>query len=538
MDLGAPAITHESGLTLDWPLSVPPDFAPTPNPSFDVLTEGLAPAWWETRWFAALLLLVATIPLLWPRIPPLNDLPGHMGRWHIAMEIGRSAALQRYYDFHWALIGNLGADLAIFPLARLFGIEPATKLLVTLIPVLTCAGMMWSAREAHGQLPATAVFAMPLAYAWPFQLGFVNFELSQAFAFLALALWFRLGREQRLRARAFCMVPISWAVWVTHDCGWGMLGLLAFGSEVASLRNRESSWWFAVSRGAVQCLSLATPLLAMLASAHDAGAGTSGDWFVVYMKLGWLASILRDRWPLYDGLALLPLVMLLYGAARSPRLSFAPILAWPAALCWLAFLVLPRLLMGGAYVDMRIAPAALALSLLAIRPTEDRRLARTLALCGLTFLAVRTATTTASFALRTAAQERELAAIAFIPRGAAVLNLVAGNCEMQGRDDRLEHLAGIGIVRRDLFVNEQWTLKGQQLLSIRYLAADPYLSDPSQRVYATCSPFTDYRTAIAGFNRRAFDYVWMIGFPPSAVHARDLALTWTNGRSALYKVMR
>src|SRR4051812_31691005 len=41
--------------------------------------------WWEQRWVAAALVLLSTIPLLWPHIPPLVDLPGHMGRYRVQL---------------------------------------------------------------------------------------------------------------------------------------------------------------------------------------------------------------------------------------------------------------------------------------------------------------------------------------------------------------------------------------------------------------------------------------------------------------------
>ena len=118
------------------------------------------------------------LPLLWPDVPPLVDLPGHMGRYRVQLDLATSPFLQRFYTFDWALIGNLGVDLAVIPLARLFGLEPAVKLIVLAIPPLTVVGFLWVAREVHGRIPATALFALPLAYSYPFQFGFVNFALA------------------------------------------------------------------------------------------------------------------------------------------------------------------------------------------------------------------------------------------------------------------------------------------------------------------------------------------------------------------------
>jgi hypothetical protein len=77
--------------------------------------------WWQTRTFVACVALASIIPLLWPEVPPLVDLPGHMGRYRVQLAIGDNPWLSQWYDFRWQLIGNLGIDLLIVPLAPIFG---------------------------------------------------------------------------------------------------------------------------------------------------------------------------------------------------------------------------------------------------------------------------------------------------------------------------------------------------------------------------------------------------------------------------------
>lgn len=496
--------------------------------------------WWARRGILAGVLLLGLVPLLWPALPPLEDLPGHMGRWHISLAIGQSAALARYYAFSWAPVGNLGMDLLVPALATILPFELAAKLGVILIPALTMAGLLWSAREAHGRVPPTALFALPLAYAWPFQFGFVNFALAQGLAFCALALWLRLGRGQRLALRAALFVPIACAIWLAHSFGWGMLCLMAAGAEFARLRAERRTWPATIGIAAAQGVPLALPLVFMILASHGQGAGAD-DWFNWSAKGLWIASILRDRWQWLDMASLVPIVMIIYVAVRHPKLGFSPLLGWPALLCLAAFILLPRLALGGSYVDMRMAPAAVMIALLAIRPpTGSPRFAHALALLALAFFLVRTATTTASFLLRSGEQQRELAAIDAIPRGASVLSLVARPCSGKWSDLRRDHLPGMAIVRRDVFTNEQWNLAGQQLLRIRHLAARPYLADPSQLVYPRICPDigSRFETALHEFPRAGFTHVWTIGFPPGAARQPDLQLIWSNGASALYRVRR
>ena len=179
--------------------------------------------WWERPWFLALVVLATMVPLLYPPVPPLVDLLGHMGRYRVELDLDHSPWLQRYYDYHWAAIGNLGVDLLVIPLGKLFGLELAVKLIVLAIPPLTAAGFLWVAREVHGRIPPTVFFALPFIYGYPFLFGFVNFTLSVALAFLAFGLWLRLGRLERTGLRSWLFAPISLVVFFCHTYGWGLL---------------------------------------------------------------------------------------------------------------------------------------------------------------------------------------------------------------------------------------------------------------------------------------------------------------------------
>ncbi|MBN8839537.1 MAG: hypothetical protein J0I25_04980 [Sphingomonadales bacterium] len=489
--------------------------------------------WWTSAAFAWACILLSCVPLLWPAIPPLVDLPGHIGRYHIAIDLPRSPDLQRHWDYHWALIGNLGVDLLVYPLGKLWGVELATKLVTLAIPALFVAGLIRLSRAATGTLSPAAALAFPLAYGIPFQFGFVNFMLAAALALHALASWIRLADRPVLRALIF--IPVSCLLWVTHSFGWGLFGLLAFTADV--MRWRSRGWWWASARAALMCIPLSLPLIAMLTGAAGPDHSISYDWA---LKLVWLAALLRERWQIYDLACATGLFFFFWVAVRNrAAFRFDPLLGALAVVSLATYLALPRLLLGGAYVDMRMAGIAIAIALLAVqpRPGAPDRLAPRLALIATGFFLLRTATSTAAMLLFAATQQSALAAVAHIPRGAGVLVLVNEPC-IQWHSDRLGHLDGIAVARRDAFVNGLWALPGQQLVTPRHPQAAPYLTDPSQLVYpAPCeSRTTDFATAIRDFDRGTFNYVWTMGFAAQPRLARDVALIWSNDRSALYRV--
>src|SRR5207245_9302090 len=92
----------------------------------------------------------------------------------------------------------------------------------------------------------------------------------------------------------------------------------------------------------------------------------------------------------------------------------------------ISFVLLPRIIFGSAYADMRLVPYLMAVVLLAIRfrGAPDRRTAQVLAVLGLLFFGTRTAANTVSLAMAADDQSAKRKALDFMPRGARVVSLV------------------------------------------------------------------------------------------------------------------
>lgn len=529
------------------------------------MDRGDALHWWQTRWFVAACALIALVPLVWPDVPPLVDLPGHMARYRVQLDHDAAPWLLEWYDFNWSLIGNLGIDLLIIPLHGIFGLELAVKLIVMTIPALTVTGLLWIAREVHGRIPATALFALPLAYSYPFHFGFVNFALSMALALNAFAWWLRLARLGKLRFRSIVFVPISILIWITHAFGWGTLGVLAFSAELIRQhdlrRDRELPWnrgffdawvvpWI---HAGIQCLVLAPPVLLMLAwrSGGHVG-GQTADMFNWRAKMLWITHVFRDRWQLFDIACVGVIFLLLFRAIRDPNLQYSRNLGLSFVFLGLVYVFLPRIVFGSAYADMRLVPFLIAIGLIAIRPKPGMPLAgaATVAAIGLAFFGVRMAATTWSFALYDASYDRELKALDHLPVGARLVSFVGETCYNEWRMTRLQHLPGLALERKLAYTNDQWSMAGGQLLTVRYLRERPrgdparrFIHDPSQIVTDVQCPREYWRPVaymLAHFPRDAFDYVWVIR-PPAYDRRLEQGLVplWRgdNG-SVLFRVDR
>ena len=499
-----------------------------------------APRWWERRWAAAAAVFLSICPLLLPAFPPLVDVPGHIGRYHVAAAIAQSADLQRHWTFHWQLIGNLGVDLLVMPLHPLLGPVLAAKLVIMAIPALFVTGLILLSRACDGRQSPVLAAAFPLAYSFPFQFGFVNFVLSAALALIALALWIRWGKQRRLRLRATLFVPISVILWIAHSFGWGMFGLLAFASEWQRRRRDGRPYLAALFSAGLACVPLMLPFVPMAADASSAsgGIGIEYDWLA---KIFWAVALLRERWMGYDiACAALLFALPIVALRRRADFHFEPTLGLLAIVAFASFLALPRLLLGGAYVDARMIGIALALALAAIRCRDGTAEEDRLAVIAAGFFILRTITTAVALFWFGQGQARALNVIDAMPRGAAVLVIVNEPCGNSWRSDRLEHVDGIAIARRNIFDNGQWTIAGQQLIAARHPSAGIYRSDPSQLAYPRrCEPgTTTLPDALRQFDRSTFDYVWTMDFPSRPQLAPDVIRVWSNDVSTLYRVTR
>ena len=504
--------------------------------------------WWQTRAFVLLMVLVAIVPLLWPTIPPLVDLPGHMGRYRVQLDRGAHGWLSGWYDFNWSLIGNLGIDLLIEPLAPILGLEVAVKLIVILIPALTVSGLLWIAREVHGRIPATALFALPLAYGYPFQFGFVNFALSMAIALNLFALWLRLARLGRLTLRAVLFVPLSCALWVCHTFGWGVLGVLAFSAEMIrqhDLRKDRASghWLESWMRAGLGCLPLALPFILMIAwRSGDHVTGQTADWFRWRWKSNWILMVLRDRWMALDIASVTVMFVILLKSMRDSRVEYSRNLGLSALFLLAVFLLLPRIVFGSAYADMRLAPFVFAIALIALRPKPglSMRGAAVIAMLGLAFFGVRMAAATASNYLYAERYDHVLTALDRIPIGARVVSFVGRRCQDDWAYSRLEHVPAIALERRLAYTNDQWSMPGAQLLTARYAAAGRFAHDPSQVVtdrYCRGEWWRPLDLAMRWFPRAAFDYVWLLNPPRyDAALTRGLVPIWRSGDDVLFRI--
>ena len=207
------------------------------------------------------------------------------------------------------------------------------------------------------------------------------------------------------------------------------------------------------------------------------------------------------------------------------------------------YLVLPRIIFGSAYADMRLIPFIIAVLILSMRFKSHTHLrtARVLAFSGLAFFMVRLGGNTISLASASLDQQAKLEALDHVPLGARVVSLVGQRCGDDWALPRNAHLGAFAIVRRDGFSNDQWSMADARLLGVRN--ADRlgwFAHDPSQQVRPPRCANQEHWTiehSLTVLPRDQFDFLWLID-PPAFDQSlvAGMSLVWRGPRSLLYRL--
>lgn len=489
--------------------------------------------WWEQRVALALAMVAATLPLWFVRLPPLIDLLGHMGRYHVEASLGKSPDLAANWNYQWHLIGNLGCDLIMAVVVPWLGVEFSALMLSGLILIVMMSGMVRLSRAVHGQISPTVWAAFLLSMSYPWHYGLVNYWLAVGLSLHAAAFVWPMRSDWR---RALWLMALSLGLWTAHVYGWAIFAILLFSKTLAQTPVREGP------RRCIKLFPLAVPLIVMVAlryGMHGQSAQTLG-WFRWEYKATSLGWTFRDQVRTLDLSTLLAVFLLIVAGCFSRRLRMDRSLGVSALILFVAVIILPYQLFGSAYADARLWPVVLILSLLAIQPAKgDRRLSLTIATVALLLFMIRLAFTTSGFLAYDVSFAHHLAAIERIPRGSRVVVFVDFPCRknVTWRRPRLEHLDGIAIVRRDVFTNGQWDVPGAELLVPLAAKGSAYNSDPSELVRSCGNPVQAVSKQIARFPRNLFDYVWLIDYQPTTLPIfAGLSPLFADERTILYRI--
>jgi len=462
---------------------------------------------------AAMLLL----PIWIVSFPPLLDYPNHLARAFVLAHLNDPHfSFAKFYRADWGAYPYLGIDASLALFGRLFPIETAGRVYLSLCVLALPAAVWFFLREAQPDSDATSFWGLLIGYNVFFLEGFLNFDLSLAVGFLALGFWLRwLARPGA--GRWIATVAVFTALYFTHLLGFGIAGLIVGAYLVVSRRPARDWIWSA---------ALALPGLVLYLRFSRVGLAAGKVVFHgLDDKLDSLGTILHGYWPWLDWTSVAALAAWLFLAWwRNPEFRWDRKWIAIALFLFVLFWAVPWMWGEASDLDIRVLPF-LFVAILATGRAGRR--AKWLIAIPLLLFAVRTASVTRHF--REA--QPELAGLAgsfdAVPRDALVLPIVEGD------EDPIErpftHFWAYGVIRRGWFSPYIMDVPGQTPMRIIH---ESYTPDGFWNLIYEETP--DWRQV-----RNDYAYVWAYDVPrfSSALAAMGERI-YTSGPLEVYRIQK
>ena len=501
-----------------------------------------------------LAVLLVCLPFALVEVPPLIDVPGHMGAAAIEAA-GPGNPLEKYFGWKWVFTLNIGGGVLMKVLGAQFGILAAGWWSTVLATGLFAGGCLWTIRMVNPRGGHGAAWALMFVFSFPLLTGFLNYILATGLALtvFAASVWL----EDRPKKRAAMLMVAQPVALLCHAIGGLLIALLvganALGREMDRLPAgwwnprgwpqlaRTLDWKAIVHRLFVLCWPLAVSVLTMvLWKAFSPEPARSLNTWRWDQKAWYLVLTLRDQSLLLDAATTLSCFLLvLLGWVLGARWKWQQGL--PGLLVFLLFLAIPSDINGSAFVDVRLLPVAAMLALgLQDWSNAWGRNARWVAYTGMALLAVRLVVTGASFADYAQDYRKQLSALHHVEPGSRVLAFVEHSClEESWRNTRRDHLASLASLYRQAWVNDNWAVPGLHMLVPRFRPGRNFAADPSEFVWSRGCQGGRLRsidTALKYAPVERVDYVWLIDTGLPRRPDPRLQLVWQEGRSLLFQV--
>ena len=327
-----------------------------------------------------LISIVLIVPFLVTTYLPLGDLPNHLARQHILVEWATSPDLQLFYYYKFSLVPNLALDLFAPFVAKIMSVDLAVRFFCMLSVLL----IFWGCRAVNRQLAGAAAhayrFAPFLCYGGPLQNGFLNFCFGIGFALVVFGVYLRL-RDASPPMLLAIFLPCGFVLLLCHLAAFGLCAISVGVFEIVhplrglakqAFPRRVSEFVHEIMRRELRAASfLLPPLIVFLVFGPTEINSHLMRWSTFHEKLEGIAALTMFSSPALE-LTLLALAMagfataLIVGVMRVRHESVAIVVVMAAI-----FLLLPRVALGGGYVDYRVPWAASFFLLAGIIPGQS-----------------------------------------------------------------------------------------------------------------------------------------------------------------------
>jgi hypothetical protein len=191
----------------------------------------------DRGWWCALVVLCVVLlaPLTIADVPPLLDYPNHLARLYVLSMLPGDPVLARFYETRWGIIPNLGLDLTVPPLLRIFPVHLVGRAVVAVALLLPVFGAVAYHRALTARLSYWPLCSVMFVYNAALLRGFLNFIISVGLALLLAAAWLAWRDRWPVRAVLTCALGAV-ALFFCHLTGLLFFAVLISGHELLILR--------------------------------------------------------------------------------------------------------------------------------------------------------------------------------------------------------------------------------------------------------------------------------------------------------------
>ncbi|HEX4504756.1 MAG TPA: hypothetical protein VH722_03420 [Alphaproteobacteria bacterium] len=299
----------------------------------------------------ALLALIAVLPVVSVRLPPILDYPNHLARMHILAALPASADLARYYQAVWTPIPNLAWDAIVPALATIMPVEGAMRLMLALTLLALAGGAVALHRAAFRHWSVWPLFAFLLLYNRMLLWGFLNYLTGIALMLWALAASIVLERRT-VGLRIAAGAVLATAIYFAHLAAFGAYALVVIAMALSAPADKI--------KHTVVALVTLLPGAILFLLAPTSGAESHIDYGNPFRKFDLPVSIFDNYSRIFDGATFG--VLLIAGAVGlwwKRKIWVHPRLGWGLLALSAAYVALPSRLLSASGIDHRL-PVAIA----------------------------------------------------------------------------------------------------------------------------------------------------------------------------------
>ena len=332
------------------------------------------PALRREAWIDVLVAVACILPLLLTAHLPLTDLPNHLARQYILRDWSSSPFLQTFYYIRWELVPNLALELFVLAARHAMSIDMAVRLFCITTVLMLFLGTRLVNLELSGGRARMYRFAPLLCYGGPFQYGFLSYCIGVGAGLLLFGVYLRLRRRRGVMLVAFLLAS-GFLLMLCHLAASGLFALAIGGCELACTFGTTGGAprRLAAELGArlvvpVCCLVLVMLVFIGLGPATNQDAAVNAARFAfrfssLHEKARSIYAITLFASPWLEALLLAMALAGLSAALLSRTVRFHPVGLTVIAVMAIAWMALPNIALGSAFIDYRI-PWAMSFFLL------------------------------------------------------------------------------------------------------------------------------------------------------------------------------